>query len=1436
MKRREYLGGIGGLGALSLGGKLDEGIRSLASSSATDGHHPGPPRFIHAGEKLVDPLAVSYRGDGSPDGRNTLAPRIPDPERDPVNYGDDAFAWRVVETPADSGVAGFYEDPEEYDYGDGVVEFDPDVPGTYGLELDAPDGTHRLTVRVFPEPSDDAAGPPRLRAEGRYDPKTKSFVVETDPDAAPDSEATAEDVDVEFLPDDRASLTADAVTVDGTTARIPADAVDGTARIHAVPVADRHGVSVTVELDADDRSARSLNAVPDWLPNSVGYEIFTRSFGTGPGEVDFGYLSDRVDYLDELGLDWVWLTPVLEATSHQNPDSPGGPHGYDTTDFFDTADALGSVAEYEAFVDACHDRDIKVVFDLVFNHTAAEHRFYRQASSAGTDSKYYEWYERTADGEPYSFFGWSDLINVAYETPALREHMLSVVDFWAEKVDGFRCDVAYGVPHDFWAEVRTRVKEANPDAMLLDEVIPYEAEFGGDEFDMHFDDWLVNTLRSIGQGGTPADALRSTVTHRQNEGFPDRDLFLQYVENHDMRRYLDVADRSAQRAAAAATFTLPGVPMVYYGQERALTNYSEPRIDEKGHFRAFMNWDEYDQEHLEFYRSLVDARHDLPALRESAELTGVYYETDSEDVVAYGRDAGEERAVVVLNFGSEPAEVTLRGAVDGTDLIENRPPRASERGEERGRGVAKAGERSNADVQCRPDNSGDDAEPTTVTVDSVGVFAADSLSGLGEEVASLDDPAGDDHGPGSYTYPTDDVFADGAFDLTGLSLHETPDAYQLRVTVDAPIENAWDLDHGFSLQHLQFYLRDPDATGGATAAREGVNATLSQPYHRRVVADGERGARVEGPDGEALADGDVFVSPSTRSIRVDVPKSAIDGSLTSWQVAPLLLGYDPEGAGGVRQVNESNAARYFGGGTGDASRMGTDPNVIDAVVPSGTSQAEALGYTGSETATIPYATFAEGLYGTLLERWDDPTGDGHGPGSYTAPTADPFYDGAFDLASFGVYEDGDRYTFTMEIAGGVENPWGLANGYSLQFPQVYVRDPSADSGDTAAREGVNATFDSPYQYRLVAPPETKETGGLPIRTAVETSDGSVVTDDVVVYTVEAQDTIAASVPKSAFDGRLGEMELVPLLLGYDGYGLGGVRRVNATRDQYRFGGGSGDDSTLGSDPQVIDLVTPRGTSQGDALSYSASSRASIPYLSMDGLNGTLLKRWEDPAGDDHGPGSYTYPTNATFDDGTFDLTGVELYEDDGRYQFVYYLDTSVVNPWSGPNGFSFQTMQIYLRDPSADGTVPSTTTAREGVWAEFEAPYHYRVWAEGWRARIEDANGESVASEAVSAAAYADRDAIAVSFPKETIGDVTEMETMPLLLGQSGSDPGRIRPVAASASKWRFGGGRDDRMDPNIIDMVAPEGTTQANALSYSANERAVLPFLSAPAGGEDSE
>ncbi|OTF03390.1 alpha amylase [Halorubrum sp. SD612] len=732
-----------------------------------------------------------------------MAPRSPDP--------DGTYRWTVRDAPADSELApGDGPDPEstgppssattadregprtdgeaagrEADApavlragetgrdDDPVVHLDPDVPGTYALALDAPDGVHRQRVRVFPderreaeirvpdadlsvddpdrvsllwhlnenrlaldrterdgdewvasvrvppgrhgfglvpdgdrsaashgdcevpgpgrprisldaavvesdEPGDDG-GSDRLRLTAAVEPAPGVDDVERggDPDA----------LDATFLVDDR---DADPETVaavesraDGWTLSVPLDELPGSVRVHAVPHGERYGAAETVRIEREGTAAGSdggdgdgavavtdPNPTPEWAESPTIYEVFVRSFAGDTLPTTFAEIERRVEYLDHLGVDALWLTPVLASPTD---------HGYHVTDYYDTAADLGSREAFASLVDACHDAGIRVIFDLVINHTSRDHPAF-QLHSAGVDA-YADHYRRTdaasdvtgidwaelGEGDaPDYYFEWGRIPNLNYDSPAVREWLLDAVDEWAAVVDGFRADVAWGVPHGFWKEVADRVPD---DTLLLDETLPHDPFYGEGEFHRHYDTSLYETLRAVGAGDEPADAVEAALARGEWLGFGDPASQMRYVENHDEDRYLAEHGREALRAAAAVTFTLPGAPMIYAGQERGNETYRGP-----------IRWHDGDNALTEFHRRLAALREAEPVLRDGgvsfdgrADAVRVV-EGDAERVVAYDRtppadgaadgDADREPLLVVVNFAEAPATVAVPDAVE----------------------------------------------------------------------------------------------------------------------------------------------------------------------------------------------------------------------------------------------------------------------------------------------------------------------------------------------------------------------------------------------------------------------------------------------------------------------------------------------------------------------------------------------------------------------------------------------------------------------------------------------------------------------------------------------------------------------------------------------------------------------------------------------------
>jgi glycosidase len=634
--------------------------------------HPGPPQFVAVGDSIQ------------------LAPWNPDPEAD--------YEWTISEAPLAS----------ETTVGDEAVEqFIPDVPGQYTATLRTQTDRHDLTIRVFPsdrrptgegsgkggrsgysgysgysgqsgsarsfesggvsgsgsgsaalgESSGEGEGRPRIRLDAEI--VGDEAVFHATPKPHPNSSRSADELDVEFILDDRDGVTKSDVTIDDREVRIPLDAIGEQVRVHAVAIGESYSVADAVSVgrlgeasEVGNFAVHRLNDPPEWGTDVTLYEIYVRGYAADDDEAEttFEALEKRLDYLDELGVDCLWLTPVLQHD--------GAPHGYNITDFFSIADDLGDRDDYEAFVEAAHDRDMSVLFDLVLNHSARDHPYFESAYQ-NPESPYYDWYEWQDNGEPGTYFGWEFIANFDFTNLKVRRHLLDALDTWAEVADGFRCDMAWAVPESFWKEMRERLKAKDPEFLLLDETIPYIADFHEGMFDIHFDTTLYFTLRQVGNGNQHADSILDAIEGRARSGFPDHAAFMLYMENHDETRYIVECGDDATKAAAGALFTLPGVPMLYGGQE----------LGQRGK-RDHLAWDHARDEIRSHYDDLIQMQDEHPSLGFNGDLQRIEYETDApESVVAFGRESDAGDYVVMLNFGPETQTVGIDKTVDATNLV-----------------------------------------------------------------------------------------------------------------------------------------------------------------------------------------------------------------------------------------------------------------------------------------------------------------------------------------------------------------------------------------------------------------------------------------------------------------------------------------------------------------------------------------------------------------------------------------------------------------------------------------------------------------------------------------------------------------------------------------------------------------------------------------------
>ncbi len=360
---------------------------------------------------------------------------------------------------------------------------------------------------------------------------------------------------------------------------------------------------------------------PVWAREAVIYQVFIDRFYPGDGRawlatdepegVRGGTLwgvADKLDYLADLGITCLWLSPTCVSPTA---------HGYDVTDYYRVEPRLGGDDALRALVAAAHARGIRVLLDLVCNHMSDQHPFFQEALN-NPASPYREWFLFDDSDIGYrSFFGVPSMpqINVGYD--AARDYLLDVARYWLREfgIDGFRLDHADGPGADFWAFFRAACREINPESYVFGEIVDSPevlAEYIG-RLDGCLDFLAEDALRrTYGWGNwSTADFARFVDSHYSYFP-PEQFLMPTFLDNHDMDRFLYIVkgDKAALKRAAEAQFRLPGPPVIYYGTEVGLSQPTSMVAGGGLHVsRVPMPWDEaQDADLLAFYKRLIRAR------------------------------------------------------------------------------------------------------------------------------------------------------------------------------------------------------------------------------------------------------------------------------------------------------------------------------------------------------------------------------------------------------------------------------------------------------------------------------------------------------------------------------------------------------------------------------------------------------------------------------------------------------------------------------------------------------------------------------------------------------------------------------------------------------------------------------------------------------------
>jgi alpha-amylase len=329
-----------------------------------------------------------------------------------------------------------------------------------------------------------------------------------------------------------------------------------------------------------------------WWNDTTFYEIFVRSFNdsNGDGIGDFNGITQKLDYLQSLGVTGLWLMPINPSPSY---------HGYDVTDYYSVNPDYGTMEDFTNLLDQAHARGIRIIIDFVLNHTSNQNPWFQ--GSWDPSSPYHDWYiwsptnpgyngpwgEQVwypSHGEYYYAIFSGSMPDLNYRTSAVTTEMEKVTRFWLNVgLDGFRLDAARHLiedgqaqantpeTHDWYKQFRTFYKTINPQAVTVAELAGEDAGVmasytSGDELDLSFDFGLASAFVSSAKSGNAGTA--NGQIKLSYKLIPPLQ-FAPFLTNHDQNRLMDQLgnDPDKVKVAASMLLTAPGVPFIYYGEE-----------------------------------------------------------------------------------------------------------------------------------------------------------------------------------------------------------------------------------------------------------------------------------------------------------------------------------------------------------------------------------------------------------------------------------------------------------------------------------------------------------------------------------------------------------------------------------------------------------------------------------------------------------------------------------------------------------------------------------------------------------------------------------------------------------------------------------------------------------------------------------------------------
>ena len=379
----------------------------------------------------------------------------------------------------------------------------------------------------------------------------------------------------------------------------------------------------------------------DWSRNANIYEVNIRQYTP---EGTFKAFEKHLPRLKKMGVDILWIMPI-HPVSELNRKGTLGSY-YAVQDYKAVNPEFGNMTDFKRLVEHAHSLGMKVIIDWVANHSGWDNVWTKDHA---------DFYEKDKDGKLVSPFDWTDVISFDYNNPEMRAAMTDALKFWLTKtnIDGYRCDVAGMVPTDFWEDARHEMEEIKPVFMLAED--EDNADLLRYAFDMNYSWKLHKLMNSIAKGEKNAKEIWDNILW-SGTTFPEDAYRMNFTTNHDENSWNGTIDErlgDAKNAMAILAWTVPGMPLIYSGQEAGLNKRLE--FFEKD----TIDWGDYKYE--DFYTKLNALKKNSPALNAGADggMMIQISEGQNDKVFAFSREKDGNQVVVILNLSNNTQQFII---------------------------------------------------------------------------------------------------------------------------------------------------------------------------------------------------------------------------------------------------------------------------------------------------------------------------------------------------------------------------------------------------------------------------------------------------------------------------------------------------------------------------------------------------------------------------------------------------------------------------------------------------------------------------------------------------------------------------------------------------------------------------------------------------------